>query len=126
MGIVRKTQSVTLLLNEFDSQSGAISVIELVKRLGAQLNKSTIYRVLDKLEDDGVLHSFLAINGIRWYAKCKGCSKTKHQDIHPHFECISCGKVDCLTLDISIPSIPNREIVTSQVLIQGRCESCRS
>ena len=124
MGIVRKTQSVTLLLNEFEEESRAISVIELVKTLESKVNKTTVYRVLDKLEDDGVLHSFLGNNGIKWYAKCNSCSKTEHTDIHPHFQCIDCGKVDCLPIEISIPEIPNREVLTSQVLIQGKCNNC--
>ena len=70
MGIVIKTQSVALLLDEFNKESRAISVIELVKLLDYEVNKITVYRVLYKLEDDGVLHSFLGNNGIKWYAKC--------------------------------------------------------
>jgi Fur family ferric uptake transcriptional regulator len=65
------------------------------------MNKTTIYRVLDKLEDDGILHSFLDKNGVKWYAKCNGCSKAEHVDIHPHFECIDCGKIDCIDLDLT-------------------------
>lgn len=124
MGIIRKTKSIGLLLDEFEQSSGAISTVELIKRLGNKMNKTTIYRILDRLEDDGVVHSFLGKNGTKWYAKCNGCSESKHEDVHPHFECVECGKVDCLTIDIKIPEIPNRTIVSSQVLIQGRCESC--
>jgi len=124
MGIIRKTKSVEVLLNEFNKDSGAISVIELIKRFNSKFNKTTIYRVLDKLEDDGVLHSFLGNNGIKWYAKCNGCSKLKHTDVHPHFQCVTCGKVDCLDLIVTIPKIPNREVIASQILIQGTCEAC--
>ena len=124
MGIIRKTQSLDKLLAEFNNESSAISVIELIKRLDSQMNKTTIYRVLDKLEDDGVLHSFLDKNGIKWYAKCNGCSKSEHLDIHPHFECLDCGKIDCIKLDLQMPKIPGREVFSSHVLIQGRCEAC--
>jgi Fur family ferric uptake transcriptional regulator len=124
MGIVRKTQSVEMLLNEFKKDSQAISAIELIKRLSKKVNKTTVYRILDKLEDDGILHSFLGKNGIKWYAKCNGCSKSEHVDIHPHFQCVSCGKVDCLSVEVNIPQIPNRVVETSQVLIQGKCDMC--
>ena len=67
MGIVRKTPSLQLLLNEFRSQSNAISVIELIKRLESKINKTTVYRVLEKLEDNGTLHSFLDSNGCLLY-----------------------------------------------------------
>ncbi len=124
MGIIRKTKSVEMLLDEFEENSKAISVIDLIQRLHVELNKTTIYRVLDKLEDDGVLHSFLGVNGNKWYAKCTGCTGAKHIDVHPHFQCLDCGKVDCLSMDVQIPKIPNRYITASHVLIQGKCEEC--
>ena len=125
MGIKRKTKSVDLLLNEFKKQSGAISTTSLIDRLNTEINKTTIYRVLDKLEDDGVVHSFVGSRGIKWYAKCSDCSQHEHHDIHPHFQCLECGKMDCLHVDIEIPNIQNREVTVSQVLIQGKCEECR-
>lgn len=126
MGIVRKTKSVNILLEEFNKNSSALSVIMLIERLSLKMNKTTIYRVLDKLEDDGVLHSFLGKNGNKWYAKCSGCSDSEHHDTHPHFQCSNCGKVDCLSTDILIPNIPNRKVDTSQLLLQGKCEECLS
>ena len=124
MGILRKTKSVKILLDEFEKQATAISVITLIERLHLNMNKTTIYRILDKLEDDGFLHSFLGKNGHKWYAKCNGCSSASHHDIHPHFQCSDCGKVDCLSTDILIPNIPNRKVVVSQILLQGKCEEC--
>ena len=126
MGIKRKTQSVALLLDQFDDSSNAISAIDLIKRLNDKLNKTTVYRILDRLEDDGVLHSFLGQNGNKWYAKCNGCSTSGHLDAHPHFECIDCGEIECLTLDVKIPTIPKREVIASQILIHGKCEKCYS
>ena len=124
MGVLRKTKSVELVLNEFDKNSSAISVITLVERLRLEMNKTTVYRILNKLEDDGFLHSFLGKNGHKWYAKCTDCSSTVHQDIHPHFQCMSCGKVDCLDLNILIPEISDRKVEVSQILLQGKCEEC--
>lgn len=124
MGIIRKTRSIEVLLAEFQNGGDAISAIELIKRLDLKLNKTTVYRVLDRLEDDGILHSFLDKSGIKWYAKCNTCTNSMHFDAHPHFQCINCGKVDCVAIDVQIPNIPNREVVVSQILIQGKCENC--
>jgi len=124
MGILRKTKSVKILLDEFEKKTTAISAIALIERLHSKMNKTTIYRVLDKLEDDGFLHSFLGKNGHKWYAKCIGCSSAKHHDIHPHFQCTDCGKVDCLSTDVLIPNIPNRKVDVSRILLQGKCEEC--
>lgn len=124
MGVIRKTKSVKILLEEFDENSSAVSVVSLIERLSSQMNKTTIYRILDKLEDDGYLHSFLGKNGHKWYAKCNDCSSSEHHDAHAHFQCLHCGKVDCLDTNFNIPKIPNRRVDVSQVLLQGSCEDC--
>lgn len=124
MGIIRKTESVKILLNEFTEDATALSTVELIRRLDKFLNKTTVYRLLSKLEDDGVLHSFLGFDGVKWFAKCRACSKTNHSDIHPHFQCVSCGKSECLDLTIDIPDITNREVLFTQLLIKGKCGLC--
>lgn len=124
MGIMRQTKSVKRILNEFEKEPKALSTVDLIKRLSQDHNKTTIYRVLDRLEDDGVLHSFQGTDGVKFYAKCHGCSKTQHSDIHPHFQCVSCGKMDCLDVRVSIPKVPNRRVLSSELLLQGHCEQC--
>ena len=124
MGIVRKTKSIELLLHEFKTQTTAISTIQLIKRLNSKLNKTTIYRVLENLVDDGILHSFIGQDGIKWYSMSINCTKSKHNDLHPHFECIDCGQIDCLNTQVMIPEIQNRKILSYQILIQGKCEKC--
>ncbi|MDO6759510.1 transcriptional repressor [Tamlana sp. 2_MG-2023] len=124
MGVLRKTKSVEVVLHEFSKDSSAISVITLVERLQLDMNKTTVYRILNKLEDDGIVHSFLGKNGHKWYAKCHNCSSAVHKDVHPHFQCISCGKVECLEINVPIPDIPNRKVEVSQILLQGKCEAC--
>jgi len=56
MGVIRKTKSLELVLNQFQGSTTAISVIDVIKKLNSKLNKTTIYRILEKLEEDGVLH----------------------------------------------------------------------
>jgi Fur family ferric uptake transcriptional regulator len=124
VGIIRKTQASKLILNEFKKDSNAISAIELIKRLKSKINKTTVYRLLDKLADDGLLHYFLDMNGVKWFAKCKCCSKTKDNDIYPHFQCTDCGIVECLDMKVNIPEMPNRKITNSHVLVLGKCGLC--
>lgn len=126
MKIVRKTKSVEILLDVFKNTRNAVSVVDLINRYKTQMNKTTIYRILDKLEHDGVVHSFLGVDGLKWYAKCQSCSSHHHFDTHPHFQCQDCGNLDCLNVNITIPSIPNRKIDFAQVLLVGRCDKCLS
>ncbi|MFD0963273.1 Fur family transcriptional regulator [Pseudofulvibacter geojedonensis] len=124
MGVIRKTKSVQTLLTIFENNSQAISVVNLINQLSEEMNKTTIYRILDRLENDGVVHSFLGKEGLKWYAKCHGCSSANHIDLHPHFQCQECGKVECVSMNVSIPTIPNKKINSSQLLLVGMCENC--
>ncbi len=124
MGVVRRTKSVFAVLNFFQESEGAVSVVQLVERLQGEMNKTTVYRILERLEDEGTLHSFIGKDGLTWYAKCNGCSSSNHIDAHPHFQCNSCGKTECLSIDIQIPTIPNHQVETAELLLQGKCSDC--
>ncbi|WP_040282239.1 Fur family transcriptional regulator [Psychroserpens damuponensis] len=126
MGIKRKTKSVTTVLNIFEASHDAKSVVSLITLVKNEMNKTTVYRILDRLEQDGLIHSFNGKDGLKWYAKCNGCTSHKHFDTHPHFQCTKCDKVECLTVDISIPNIKNHNIETADILLMGQCEACCS
>ncbi len=126
MGIIRKTKSVKTLLGVFEETNQAISVVELVERLQQEMNKTTVYRILERLEDEGELHSFIGKDGLKWCAKCKGCSSSQHTDAHPHFQCRDCGKTECLTISMTIPSVPNHKIDSAELLLTGQCADCIS
>ena len=125
MSIIRKTKTVKLLLQTFEQTTDAISVVELVSKFSKNMNKTTVYRILDRLEEDGILHSFVDQDGLKRYAK--GEQKTKFSNklsMHPHFLCEDCGTSSCLPIKISIPSIPNYTIKSSEHLLIGQCKNC--
>lgn len=126
MGIVRKTKSVSLLLNVFQQSESALSVVQLVESMSDHMNKTTVYRILDRLEQEGTVHSFLGKDGLKWYAKCADCSSYHHSDAHPHFQCTDCGTVECVPIDISIPVISDRKINSMEVMLTGTCANCLS
>ena len=126
MGIIRKTKSVKKLLNVFEQTNDALSVVELVERFQLDMNKTTVYRALERLEEEGILHSFMGKDGLKWYAKDNGSSLSHAKDTHPHFQCSECGKIECLAFHIKIPSLPNRKIDFAEFLLVGQCEECIS
>ncbi|MEM1321413.1 MAG: transcriptional repressor [Bacteroidota bacterium] len=127
MGIIRKTKLVEALLQHFEQHTNALSVVNLVEHFKGKANKSTVYRILDRLQDEGLVHSFRGQNGLTWYAKCStDCSTNHHRDIHPHFQCQQCGKVECLSIKIDIPHVEARRIESAEMFLIGRCEECTS
>ena len=70
------------------------------------MNKTTVYRILERLEKSGFLHSFLDKDGLKRYAKESSIINTSQKNIdHPHFVCDDCGISSCLPLEVNIPSI---------------------
>lgn len=124
MSVKRKTKSVNTILSIFEHSQEALSVVDLVGQLKNEMNKTTVYRILERLENDGTIHSFSGSNGLRWYAKCQDCTAQHHHDVHPHFECNDCGKVECLDVNIPIPQLKNRHIDTATIMLTGQCTDC--
>ena len=124
MGIIRKTKSLTTILQVFEEKYDAIAVVHLIELVRSLMNKTTVYRILDRLERDGIIHSFNGKDGLKWYANCKDCSVSHHSDKHPHFQCTECDKVECLSVEIKIPSIKNHKVDSSSILLMGKCEVC--
>ena len=126
MSISRNTKTVKLLLKLFDKENNALSVVDLVSILSEKMNKTTVYRILQRLEEAGILHSFIDKDGLKRYAKGdQRKSNSANQIIHPHFLCDDCGISSCLPIEISTPSIPNLIIKSSEQLYLGQCKNCQ-
>ena len=126
MSILRYTKTVKLLLKLFDKKDHALPVIDLVSIFSKKMNKTTVYRILHRLEESGILHSFIDNDGLKRYAK--GDQRTlssADQITHPHFLCEDCGVSTCLPLRIPTPSIPNYNIKRSEQLYLGQCKDCQ-
>ncbi|MAX69453.1 MAG: transcriptional regulator [Flavobacteriales bacterium] len=127
MSIIRKTKSVRLILSAFNDNKDAISIVELINKFNKKMNKTTVYRVLERLEKSSILHSFVGKDGLKRYAKGgKNSNSKKILNSHPHFLCEDCGTSSCIPIDIIIPSIPNYTIKTSEHLLIGQCKNCLS
>jgi Fur family ferric uptake transcriptional regulator len=121
----RKTKKVQLVLDLFNTTDNALSVVELISIFSDKMNKTTVYRILDRLEDSGILHSFLDKEGLKRYAKGnQGATTSNSPIVHPHFICQDCGVSSCLPLEVTTPSIPNYTINNSEHLYIGKCNEC--
>ena len=124
MGVHRKTRNLELVLDAFRDTQEALSAHLRMDRLRTYVNRSTVYRLLDRLEDDGVLHSFLASENIKFYALCRGCSQSGHVHSHAHFQCTSCSQVVCIEQQVVVPTLNQGRVDEAQVLLKGQCATC--
>lgn len=124
MANLRKTKSLQIIVDAFDASDIALSGVELVHRFRSDMNKTTVYRVLDRLEKQNFLHSYTDTNGIRWYARSKDCDDHDETNHHSHFQCVVCGKSKCIHVDIDLPTLPNHRVDLARLMLVGHCEDC--
>lgn len=125
MGVSRKTKSVGKIIEIFNGTNQALSVVHLVDQLRDDMNKTTVYRALERLEDDRKIHSFTGADGLKWYASCNDCCTAENVNFHPHFQCEKCGKIEYLSIDLELPKLPNNyKIERAELLLLGSCDEC--
>ncbi|MEL6589258.1 MAG: transcriptional repressor [Bacteroidota bacterium] len=121
---IYQTKPLKVLLDTFEQSDGAISLADLIRRLQPHMNRTTVYRILQRLEKRKTLHSFRGKDGSKWYAKCPEHAAEPLPDAHPHFQCKVCGKIECLNLDVSNLLGANYKIDPGELLVIGECEDC--
>ena len=124
MNIFKKTKSVTLILDSFNEKE-ALSTIELVDKFANKMNKTTVYRILERLEEASILHSFVDQNGLKRYAKNnKNLNSFNTDSNHSHFLCEDCGISLCVPIEMNLPKISNFTVKNSEHLLMGHCNNC--
>lgn len=92
-------------------------------------DKATVYRNLMDLTEAGLV-SRAELGDHVWRFELRRESE-HHDNEHPHFLCVDCGEITCLS-DVSVTISPTpgsknsaiREL--TEVLLKGHCERCQS
>ncbi len=104
----------------------AISHNALIQDLKDSYNRVTIYRSLDKLVDEGIIHKIIDMDGVSKYAACHSCeSEYDHNHNHVHFSCIRCQSVTCLEHVIPSFELPKGYVMDEiNFTVSGICPIC--
>ena len=103
----------------------ASDIFKTMERIG-NVNRVTVYRILDLLVKNGLVER-ISTGG---RAFCYGIAPNEHHHPHPHFYCKQCGRMDCLTpgiLDVDtrflLKTFTGR-IDKVEVRVDGICKEC--
>jgi Fur family transcriptional regulator, ferric uptake regulator len=123
----RNTAAKAKILDVISQSDVALSHAEIQSVLGGLCDRVTIYRVLDRLVEEGFAHKVLNIDGGVKYAYCGDCAVTSynHNHNHIHFSCQKCKSVTCV--DDVKPSfnLPENYIVNEvNFTVSGVCPEC--
>ncbi|RZL15111.1 MAG: transcriptional repressor [Pedobacter sp.] len=123
---LKNTRQRVMVLDEVTSSNAAISQPDLEKKLGSEIDRVTLYRILSIYEDKGILHKIIDQNGTANYAVCSSnCNAHKHADEHMHFNCTACDRIFCLNVNVPSVKMPDGfEAATLNLIAYGTCDDC--
>lgn len=121
----RNTDTKIAILDLLKNSKKALSQDMLQEALDIEVDRATIYRVLNRFSEDGVVHRIVGDDGKQYFAVCTNCAENNHRHNHFHFRCRSCSKVECLPneIEIKLPESYHAELFNG--VISGICPNCK-
>jgi Fur family transcriptional regulator, ferric uptake regulator len=123
--VTRPREQIAAILAREPRFLSAAEIHEKLKRSGARVSLSTVYRTLDRLHEKGDVTSRPDAEGEATYMYCE---PARH---HHHAICDECGRVedvDCAAADLFVESLRKLhgfELNGHAVEFFGRCRTCR-
>jgi len=126
---LRRTPCRVAVLQHLSSADRPLNHADLCAELiPLGFEKSTIYRCLVEMTQAGLLRRFELGDHVWRFALNQGSHKDS--STHPHFVCIDCGQVVCLsqaevriTFHRDEPSFAFSEL--TDIILRGHCQECR-
>lgn len=121
----RNTKSKSDVLALLQNSESALSH-EIINEKLKEIDRATIYRVLNRFCEDEIVHKIVGDDGKQYFALCVNCNQKKHKHHHNHFHfrCLDCGKVECLPEKVNIPLPKGYTSESFNCLISGYCDDC--
>ena len=125
---IRSTKIRIELLTLFHQTDFALSHADIVDKIGNKFDRVTIYRALDILDKNGLIHKITDEFVTAKYALCidGSCLPNQHKCEHVHFKCLNCGNIFCINPEkmpmINLPE--TYKIQSLSISAKGFCENC--
>lgn len=123
---LRVTSSRKKIIEILSQSQGALSEVDLEKKMADDCDRTTIYRTLHTLLEKSLVHHLVDMDGVNKYVL--NTQDVKPDQEHAHFKCNDCGMVFCL------PESPKQQItlpegyrqLDTNFLVIGVCQDCNS
>ena len=120
----RNTPTKEAVLDVLVSTGKAMSQDAIEQKIDIDINRATIYRVLNRFCDDGIVHRVVAEDGKQYFALCMKCDENEKPSHHFHFRCLKCETIECLPIEVNF-SIPDEYLVENvNCILSGTCREC--
>lgn len=120
----RNTATKEAVLSVLNETGKAMSQGAIEKKIGVDINRATIYRVLNRYCEDGILHRIVADDGRQYFALCIKCDENQKPLHHFHFRCTNCETITCLPVPVNFSLPNNYKVETVNCVLTGICKDC--
>ena len=122
----RNTNSKTEILETLEAAGSALSHEMIQASISSSIDRATIYRVLNRFCEDGMIHRIVGDDGKQYFAICRNCGHKKevHSHNHIHFRCLTCGTVQCLDSELSLALPKGFVAKVNNLVVSGTCDQC--
>ena len=125
MKTTRNTTAKSVILNLITKSEVALSHAEIQLLTNGICDRVTIYRVLERLINEDLIHKAVNLDGTIKYASCSH-SPENHSHNHVHFSCEKCNLVTCLEDVEPVFKMPkNYQIKEVNFTLTGLCPDCK-
>lgn len=123
---MRNTRAKQLVIETLSENSAACTHAFVYEQLKNECDRATVYRILERLTEEGVLHKVVNVDGVINYALCQTCENhSKHTHNHVHFSCESCSEVTCIDQIEPQIQLPKKyRIHEVNLTVSGICPNC--
>ena len=123
---LKPTKARVAVLDAILNADSALSHTDVLEQLYKQceFDRVTVYRVLDWLQENNLVHKISGESRARKYQLSLG--KQAHK--HAHFNCVKCEKIICIhALEPTFPKnvLSEYQVDSIDIHIKGVCPSCK-
>jgi len=120
----RNTPSKEAVLDVLTTTGKAMSQDAIEQKINIDIDRATIYRVLNRFCEDGLVHRIVAEDGKQYFAVCIKCDEKKQADNHFHFRCTSCQTIECLPIPVHFTVPEGYNVESLNCVLTGTCKDC--
>ena len=119
----RNTPSKQAVLDVLTLSGTAMSHDAIEDQVAMDINRATIYRILNQFCEDGLVHAIVAGDGKHYFALCNSSGDHSSQ-FHFHFSCNKCQTISCLNQEVQLNLPPGFVMEEANCVLTGTCQNC--
>lgn len=120
----RNTPTKEAVLSVLGKTGKAMSQDAIEQKIQIDIDRATIYRVLNRFCEDGTIHKIVAEDGKQYFAVCMKCDEKESAAHHFHFRCASCHTIECLQTPVHFAIPKGYSVESVNCVLTGICKEC--